>query len=156
MQISVCLQFPKYGLFFMRHVVTANKFGKGVLWKWLQTLSKALKEFAKKVLKMNEIGIRLKKFFASRLNQEEKFLRNSHVGAALNFRYRLNLFIHYLDPFLWEFAFKSPLKYSLLRGVCYWNIPCLNFCSLVHFRSIFHFYTPWKRQSTRGPGHDMD
>ena len=29
-RISVCLQFTKYGLVFMRHVVTANKFGKGV------------------------------------------------------------------------------------------------------------------------------
>ena len=30
MRISVCLQFTKYGLVFMWHVVTANKFGKGV------------------------------------------------------------------------------------------------------------------------------
>ena len=28
MRISVCLQFTKYGLDFMWHVVTANKFGK--------------------------------------------------------------------------------------------------------------------------------
>ena len=29
-RISICLQFTKYGLVFMRHVITANKFGKGV------------------------------------------------------------------------------------------------------------------------------
>ena len=31
MRISVCLQFTKYGLVFIKHVVTTNKFGKGVL-----------------------------------------------------------------------------------------------------------------------------
>ena len=31
MQILVCLQFTKYGFVSMWHVVTANKFGKGVL-----------------------------------------------------------------------------------------------------------------------------
>ena len=30
-KISVCLQFIKYGLVFMLHVLTGNKLGKGVL-----------------------------------------------------------------------------------------------------------------------------
>ena len=30
-KISVCLQFTKYGLVFTLHVLTGNKFGKGVL-----------------------------------------------------------------------------------------------------------------------------
>ena len=30
MRIWVCLEFTKYGFVFMGHVVTANKFGKGL------------------------------------------------------------------------------------------------------------------------------